>query len=69
MMVGDNPGGRESVKVTPLSSEPGPDAPQGGGQTINISLEGAVLSDDFVEEVLSEKIAEAIRRGTDFGIS
>ena len=67
-MVGDNPGGQERVQVTPLSS-PNTEGPQGGGQTINVSVEGNVMTEDFVETELSEKIAEAVRRGTDFGIS
>ena len=67
-MVGDNPGGQERVQVTPLSS-PNIEGPQGGGQTINVSVEGNVMTEDFVETELSEKIAEAVRRGTDFGIS
>ena len=39
----------------------------GGGVTVNIS--GNVMTDDFVEGELAEKIADAVRRGTDFGIS
>jgi hypothetical protein len=39
----------------------------GGGVTVNIS--GNVMTDDFVENELAEKIASAVRRGTDFGIS
>ena len=66
MMVGDNPGGRERVQVTPLSS-PNIAGPQGGAVTVNVS--GNVLSQDFVEGELAENIKEAIRRGTDFGIS
>ena len=68
IMVGDNVGGREHVQVTPLSS-PNTEGPQGGGQTINVSVEGNVMTEDFVETELAEKISEAIRRGTDFGIS
>ena len=66
MVVGDNPGGRERVQVTPLSS-PNIDGPQGGGVSVYVS--GNVLSQDFVEGELAENIKEAIRRGTDFGIS
>ena len=65
IMVGDNPGGRERVQVTPLSS-PNIDGPQGSSVTVNVS--GNVLSQDFVEGELAENIKEAIRRGTDFGI-
>ena len=39
----------------------------GGGVTVNIS--GNVMTDEFVDEILAEKIADAVRRGTDFGIS
>ena len=66
LMVGDNPGGRERVQVTPLSS-PNLEGPQGSSVTVNVS--GNVLSQDFVEGELAENIKEAIRRGTDFGIS
>lgn len=67
IMVGDNPGGREQVSVTPLSS-PNIDGPQGGG-SVTVNVSGNVLSQDFVEGELAENIKEAIRRGTDFGIS
>ena len=65
IMVGDNPGGRERVQVTPLSS-PNIAGPQGGSVTVNIS--GNIMSQDYVEEVLSDQIKEAVRRGSDFGI-
>ena len=39
----------------------------GGGVTVNIT--GNVMSEDFVEEELADKIANAVRRGVDFGIS
>ena len=68
IMVGDNPGGRERVQVTPLSS-PNIAGPQGGGGSITVNVSGNVLSQDFVEGELAENIKEAIRRGTDFGIS
>ena len=67
MMVGDNPGGQEQVSVTPLSS-PNIEGPQGGG-SVTVNVSGNVLSQDFVEGELAENIKEAIRRGTDFGIS
>ena len=41
----------------------------GGGSTINVTVAGNVLTQDFVEGELAENIKEAIRRGTDFGIS
>ena len=67
LMVGDNPSGREHVQVTPLGGDPAPNAPS--GSTINVSVTGNVLSQDFVEGELAENIKEAIRRGTDFGLS
>ena len=67
IMVGDNPGGRERVQVTPLSS-PNIEGPQGGG-SITVNVSGNILTQDFVEGELAENIKEAIRRGTDFGIS
>ena len=60
MMVGDNPGGREQVNVTPLSS-PNTSGPQGGA--VQISFSGNVMSDDFITEEAIPKIREAIRRG------
>ena len=67
IMVGDNPGGRELVQISPLSSPAGADAPVGGNITVNVS--GNVMTEDFVESELAEIISESIRRGTDFGIS
>tara|TARA_Y100000310_G_scaffold343202_1_gene449774 strand:- start:4975 stop:7452 length:2478 start_codon:yes stop_codon:yes gene_type:complete len=42
---------------------------QGSGGAITVNVSGNVLSQDFVEGELAENIKEAIRRGTDFGIS
>ena len=42
---------------------------QGGGSAVTVNVSGNVLSQDFVEGELAENIKEAIRRGTDFGIS
>ena len=42
---------------------------QGGGGSINISINGGMISPDFVENDLAESIREAVRRGADFGIS
>ena len=67
IMVGDNPGGRERVQVTPLSS-PNIEGPQ-GGTPIVVNVSGNVMTQDFVEEELAEAIKEAARRGTDFVIS
>jgi hypothetical protein len=41
----------------------------GGGGNINVSVTGNVLTQDFVEGELAESIKEAVRRGSDFGIS
>ena len=59
--------GAAQVSITPLEG-PNIDGPQGGG-AITVNVSGNVMSDQFVEEELSEKISEAIRRGVDFGIS
>ena len=67
IMVGDNPGGRERVQVTPLSS-PNISGPQGGGG-ININFSGNVMSQDFIEQEAIPQIKEAIRRGADIGVS
>tara|TARA_Y100001938_G_scaffold21572_1_gene27761 strand:+ start:15814 stop:18450 length:2637 start_codon:yes stop_codon:yes gene_type:complete len=73
LTVGDNPGGQELVNVTPLSSPNmfgDPDAVGGGGgQTINVQIEGGLISSEFVENELAEKIADGVRRGVDFGIN
>ena len=41
----------------------------GGGGAINISINGGMISPDFVENELAESIREAVRKGADFGIS
>ena len=64
LMVGEG-SGPERVQVTPLV-DPNIDGPQGQGATINIS--GNVMSDDFVENTLIEKIREATRMGENLGI-
>ena len=66
IMVGDNPGGREHVQVTPISS-PNVEGPQGSSNiTLNIS---APLVDDTVVDSIIPAIKEAIRRGEDIGVS
>tara|TARA_Y100001938_G_scaffold33092_1_gene45418 strand:- start:12441 stop:15545 length:3105 start_codon:yes stop_codon:yes gene_type:complete len=67
IMVGDNPGGRERVQVTPLSS-PNINGPQGGG-TVNVTFTGNVMSQEFIESEAIPQIKEAIRRGADIGIN
>ena len=41
----------------------------GGGSAVTVNVSGNVLTEDFVSGELAENIKEAIRRGTDFGIS
>ena len=41
----------------------------GGGGSVTVNVSGNILTQDFVEGELAENIKEAIRRGTDFGIS
>ena len=41
----------------------------GGGDTVTVNVSGNVMSQDFVEGELAEQIKEAVRRGTDFGVS
>tara|TARA_R100000655_G_scaffold27324_1_gene55754 strand:- start:8623 stop:10194 length:1572 start_codon:yes stop_codon:yes gene_type:complete len=57
IMVGDNPGGRERVQVTPLSS-PNINGPQG----ININLNGNIFGTrEFVRDTLIPEIQKAVR--------
>ena len=42
---------------------------QGGGGNLTFNISGNVLSQDFVEGELADRISEAVRRGTDFGIN
>jgi hypothetical protein len=63
IMVGDNPGGKERVQVTPLSS-PNIAGPQGNG-SINVTFTGNVMSQDFIEEEAIPMIKESLRRGGD----
>ena len=56
-------GQAEYVSVTPME---GVNNAGGGSQII---IQGNVMTDEFVEEELAEKIADAVRRGTNFGIS
>ena len=58
--------GAESVNITPLSR--GIDA-GGGGGSVTVNISGNVMSEEYVSGVLAEQIKEAIRRGTDFGVS
>ena len=60
IMVGEG-SGPERVQVTPLVDE-NREGPQGGGG-ITLNISGNVMSDDFVEDVLIEKLQEALRMG------
>ena len=60
MMVGDNPGGRERVQVTPLSS-PNINGPQ-GGITINVSA-------PLVDETVIDSIIPAIKKAQRFDLA
>ncbi len=42
---------------------------QTGGGAVNVTVTGNVLTQDFVEGELAESIKEAVRRGSDFGLS
>ena len=59
--------GAEQVSITPLEG-PNINGPQ-EGRNITVNVSGNVMSQDFVEGELAEQIKEAVRRGTDFGIS
>tara|TARA_Y100000593_G_scaffold36324_1_gene70717 strand:- start:9245 stop:12100 length:2856 start_codon:yes stop_codon:yes gene_type:complete len=67
LLVGDNPGARERVQVTPLSSTNvyGP----GGDSNITVNITGNVLTEDFVENELADAIRDAVRKGSDYGMS
>ena len=58
IMVGDNPGGRERVQITPTSS-PNIDGPRGGGVTVNFT--GPVTDRDFVRDVIVPEVKRAAR--------
>ena len=49
--------------VTPLDGR----ASKGMG-AVNVHISGNVMSKDFVENELAEKIREALRKGVDFGV-
>lgn len=57
LMVGDNPGGKEHVQVTPLGS-PNVNGPQGG---ININFSGPITNDDYVRDFIIPEITKATR--------
>ena len=41
----------------------------GGGAGVTINISGNVMSEDFVETELADKIQEAVRKGVNFGMS
>jgi hypothetical protein len=55
ILVGDNPGGKEHVRISPLSSPPGPNAPSSGNITVNISA-------PLVDETVIDHIIPAIQK-------
>lgn len=61
IMVGDNPGGRERVQVSPLSS-PNINGPGGGGVTVNI--QGGIIDESYVSNELIPAINKATSLGT-----
>ena len=59
--VGDNPGGRERVDITPLSTPDFGDA--GGGSSINVNIMGNVIgTQEFVRDNLLPEIENTIKR-------
>ena len=61
--------GAESVQITPLNSVMNENGVQGGGGSLTVNISGNLMSSEYVEGELADQIKEAIRRGTDFGIS
>jgi hypothetical protein len=59
IMVGDNPGGRERVSITPTSS-PNYDGPQGG---VNININAAYVDEDAVKNHLLPMVELQLARG------
>jgi len=55
IIVGDNPGGRERVQVTPLSS-PNVDGPKG----ITLNFNAPVTNADFVRDVIAPELEKAV---------
>jgi hypothetical protein len=59
-MVGDNPGGREHVQVTPLSSA-NINGPK-GGNVINVHVNGRVGASDSELNDIAKKVGKVISR-------
>ena len=66
IMVGDNPSGREHVKIEPLDAG---GEPTGGGGSVVVNFSGNVMSQDFIEDEAIPMIKSAIRRGADIGVA
>ena len=62
MLVGDNPGGRERVQITPLSSPNFNGPGTGGNITLNVS---APLVDEHILDTIIPKINEAVSTGAE----
>ncbi len=62
IMVGDNPGGKERVQVTPLSSPSARQSSGGGGVTVNIT--GGVVDQDYVRNELIPALNRATGTGS-----
>ena len=60
IIVGDNPGGRERVDITPISS-PNIDGPQGSSISINI-MGNVIGTEEFVRDTLIPEIDNTIKR-------
>jgi hypothetical protein len=57
-LVGDNPGGRERVDITPTSSR-GKNAP--GGKVVNLYFMGPITNEDFVRDFIVPEVERAGR--------
>ena len=57
IMVGDNPGGKERVQVTPIGS-PNINGPQGG---VSVNINGPITNDDYVRDFIIPEIQKATR--------
>ena len=60
---------RNAVKSIGLEKINEMDRTGDAGGTINVNVSGNVMTQDFVEGELAESIKEAVRRGSDFGVS
>ena len=61
LLVGE--AGSEMVNVTPMDGR----TSKGAG-AVNVHISGNVMTKDFVENELADKIREALRKGVDFGV-